>query len=165
LLDVENVKLQQGIPVVNKHEMKYRTDSKRFSITTCMILVLCSCGSNVNTGLANGLWKIRKVQILKDSELKKTIDTGYQYWNFQKRSTIEIFDAQKIHNVLHIKIGNSTIRSYDVKGNLQDEFVIEEIDNNNMALSSKKKVDDSEYNIIYFLDKVKDTSSKLTQAE
>jgi hypothetical protein len=140
-------------------------DSKRFWITACMIAVLFSCGSDVNSGFANGLWKIRKVQILKNKELKKTIDTGFQYWSFQKRSTIEIFDAHKIHNVLHVKIGNSTIRSYDVKGNLQDEFVIQEISNNNMALSSKKTVDDSEYNIIYFLDKVKDTSNKLKDAD
>jgi hypothetical protein len=135
------------------------------SLSACfVILSMFSCHQTASPAFVNSLWKIRKVEILKNNQLKKTIDTGYQYWSFKKKSTIEIFNTNKIQNVLRVKIGNSTIRSYDVKGNIQDEFVIKEMDDDNMALSSKKKVDDGEYNVIYYLDNVKDSAEdKLKQ--
>lgn len=123
------------------------------------LALIGSCNQVVHHNMIDNLWKIRKVEILKNSELKKVIDTGYQFWSFKKKSTIEIFDAGKIQNVLHVRIGNSIIRSYDVKGDLQDVFVISEIGDDNLALSSKKKLDDAEYNIVYYLDKVKDSTS------
>jgi hypothetical protein len=129
-----------------------------------VIISIFSCHQTASPALINSLWKIRKVEILKNNQLKKTIDTGYQYWSFKKKSMIEIFNTGKIQNVLHVQIGNSSIRSYDVKGKLQEEFVIEEMGDDNMALSSKKKVENAEYNVIYYLDKVKDTAEdKLMQ--
>lgn len=99
---------------------------------------------------------MRKVEIRQNNELKKLIDTGSQYWSFKNPSLIEIFDTHRIQNVLHIRIGNTSIKSYDNHGALQDEFLIKKINDNNVALFSKKKVEDAEYHIIYYLDKVKD---------
>jgi hypothetical protein len=99
---------------------------------------------------------MRKVEILKNNQLTKVIDTGSQYWSFKKPSLIEIFDMHRIQNILHISIGHKSIRSYDNNGALQDEYTIKTINDDNIALFTKKKVEDAEYNVIYYLDKVKD---------
>ena len=129
------------------------------SLAACVFLFVFSCHQTSEQGLANCLWKMRRVEILKDNELKKVIDTGSQYWSFKKPSLIEIFDTHRIQNILHISIGNKSIRSYDNMGALQDEFLIKQINDNNVALFSKKKVEDAVYNIIYYLDKVKDSDA------
>jgi len=135
---------------------------KHILLSAALVLV-GSCSQTAHHNMIDSLWKIRKVEILKNRELKKVIDTGFQYWSFRKKSTIEIFDASKIQNILHVRIGNSTIRSYNVKGDLQDEFVICEIGDDNLALSSKKKMENAEYNVIYYLDKVKDSATDKMQ--
>lgn len=122
-------------------------------------MMVFSCNQTSSSALANSLWRMRKVEILKNNELQKVIDTGSQYWNFKTASLIEIFDSHRIQNILHIHIGNKSIRSYDNSGTLQDEFMIKKIADDTVALSSKKKTEDAEYNVIYYLDKVKDHST------
>jgi hypothetical protein len=100
------------------------------------------------------------VEIRKDNEVKKIIDTGSQFWSFKKRSLIEIFDMHRIQNILHIKMGSASIRSFDNRGSLQDEFIINKMDDNCIALHSTKTVEDAKYDIIYYLDKVKDSTAE-----
>lgn len=133
---------------------------KLISLTACLFLMVFSCNQTSSSALAHSLWKMRKVEILKNNELKKVIDTGSQYWNFKTASLIEIFDTHRIQNILHIRISNKSIRSYDNSGALQDEFMIRHLTDDTVALFSKKKTDDAEYNVIYYLDKVKDASAE-----
>lgn len=132
---------------------------KYISLTICLC-ILYSCYQSKKSNVTDGLWRIRKVEVLKNNELKKVIDTGYQYWNFNKKSMIEIFDTHKIQNVLHIKIADRSIKSYNNQGDLQDEFFVHEINDNSLSLSSCKKLDNQEYNIVYYLNKVRDTTAE-----
>lgn len=129
---------------------------RRISLTACIAAIMCSCNQNAHPELMNGLWKIRKVEILKDHELKIVIDTAYQLWSFKRPSIIEIIDKGRTKNILHIKMDSSSIRSYDKNGKLKEEFMIRSINNGNVTLASKQKVEDEEYHIIYYLDRVKD---------
>lgn len=108
-----------------------------------------------------GTWKMRRVEIRKDHELQKVIDTGYQLWSFKKPSLLEISDANKIQNILHVKLGRSSIRSYDSKGVLQDEFQVMELAGDCCSLTSKKTLNDIQYDVVYYLDKIADTATKV----
>jgi hypothetical protein len=129
----------------------------RYSLTAFICILFIGCN---RSNEFSGLWKIRKVEILKNNELNKVIDTGEQYWCFRRKAVIEIFDKHKMQNTLHVKIGDSSIKSFDAAGHLQDEFIIHKVDDSNLALASSKKLDDDNYNVIYYLDKVKDTSAR-----
>src|SRR5687768_15402754 len=96
-----------------------------YPLTACILMLLLSCQRTDDD--FSGLWKIRKVEILKNNELKKVIDTGYQYWNFGRRSVIEIFERQKVQNTLHVKIGLKTIKIFKLNGQLENEFVISKV--------------------------------------
>jgi hypothetical protein len=133
---------------------------KSISLTACMIIIVFSCSQAGNSDLTGHLWKIHRVEILKNNELKKVIDTGYQYWSFKNTSLIEIWNTEKIQKVLHFKMSKGSIKTYDTSGALQDEFFIERMGQDNMALSAHKKIEDAEYNIVYYLDKVKDTTAE-----
>jgi hypothetical protein len=126
-----------------------------YPLTACILMLLCSCNRRDDF---SGLWKIRKVEILKNNELKKVIDTGYQYWSFARRTVIEIFDRQKVQKVLHVQIGHATIRSYKPNGQVDDEFLVRKLSRERLALTSHQHVRDDKYNIIYYLDRVRDTS-------
>jgi hypothetical protein len=132
---------------------------KFIALTACLCTALFSCRQANNTDLTKSLWKIRKVEIWKDNEVAKVIDTGSQFWSFEKKSMIEIFDKHRVQNVLHIKMSTGSIRSYDTSGSLQDEFFIQQLDKECLALSSRKKIMQSAYNIIYYLDRVRDTTA------
>jgi hypothetical protein len=125
-----------------------------------MISIVFSCTQPANSSLINKLWKIRKVEILRNNKLEKVIDTGYQYWSFKTTSIIEILNPQRVQNVLHVKMSGSSMRTYDTSGTFQDEFTIQKIDEDNMALSAHKKIEDAEYSIVYYLDQVKDTTAE-----
>lgn len=136
---------------------------KIISLAACLLFICFSCRRSIKTDLMNGLWKIRKVEIWKDNEVEKIIDTGNQFWSFGNSSQIEIFDTHKIQNILHVKMGAGSIRSYDSGGALKDEFIIQQLNEGIFALSSKQKVLDDEYNIIYYLCKVKDSTAEEIQ--
>jgi hypothetical protein len=162
--------LPKAFPLLtfNIRNLKQRTGIMRTKMIslTALVCIIVSCHQAVKKQeFEKGVWKIRKVEILKDNQLKKVLDTGSQYWSFQKASLIEIFNTRKIQNILHIKMNPGCIRCYDDTGALQDELSIREIDNNAIALSSKKKVESGVYDIIYYLDKVKDTSLLLQEKE
>jgi hypothetical protein len=133
---------------------------KLSSLTAWLCLALFfACHQNKVSDFNNGLWKIRKIEILKDHQLKKVIDTGYQLWSF-KKSLIKIFNLYKLQNTLHVRIDSSSIKSYNTSGALQDEFLIQKLNGNGLALLSKKKILDAEYYIVYYLDKVRDTTAE-----
>jgi hypothetical protein len=127
-----------------------------YPLTACILMLLCSCHRRDDF---SGLWKIRKVEILKNDELKKVIDTGYQYWSFARRTVIEIFDRNKVQNTLHVQIGINTIKSYRVNGQLDEEFLIRKVSRGRLALTSQQNVKEDKYNIIYYLDRIRDTSA------
>ena len=100
-----------------------------------------------------------KVEIMQDAELKKTIYSDYQYWSINGR--IEIFDTSRLQNTLHIKMNKKSFNSIDPgTGFIRDEFVIEKINPRHLELCSRKKIDQAEYSIFYYLDKVDDSSAK-----
>lgn len=126
----------------------------KFLYAITILTLLFSCGQRDEFA---GLWKIRKVEIHKNNELKKVIDTGFQYWNFKKRSTISIFDKHKVQNTLRIRIRPGVITSLSATGEVQEEFLIQELKRNSLALSSKKRVDEDDYDVFYYFDRVRDT--------
>jgi hypothetical protein len=126
-----------------------------YPLTACILMLLGSCHGRDEF---SGLWKIRKVEIFRNNELKKVIDTGYQCWSFARRTVIEILDRDKVQNTLHVQIDLNTIKSYKPNGQLEDEFLIRKVSRGRLALTSHQQVEDDKYNIIYYLDRVKDTS-------
>ena len=127
-----------------------------FSLIT---LCLFACRSTVDPQTMDGLWKIRKVEVFKNNQLKKVIDTGQQYWHIAGKKNIEIFDTQQVHNVLRIKVDKNKIKSFNDSGQLQDDFVVERHNANSLSLSSHKKMQQDQYNIVYHLDKVPDADA------
>jgi hypothetical protein len=107
----------------------------------------------------HGLWKVKRVEVMQGSELKKLIDTGSQYWDMRTKSGIDIFDNGQLQNRLSIKTAANSIQSFDpATGNLKDEFVIEKFDKQNLELSSRQTINENDYQVIYYLDKVPDTA-------
>jgi len=102
-----------------------------------------------------GLWKLEKIEVLQNNELKKIIEAGYQYWKFYKTDSIEIFNDKQVQKCLKIKAGNDSFSSIDGgTGNVIDEFVIEKFNKNELELSSKKKVEWGDYTVVYYLEKI-----------
>jgi hypothetical protein len=117
-----------------------------------------ACHHGGESPLMSGLWKIRKVEVLKNNTLQKVIDTGCQYWSFAHRCNLRIFDTHRLQNNLHICFKKNTFQSFDsTTGELKDIFQIQELAAGNLALSSHKKMMEDDYHIIYYLDKVADT--------
>lgn len=108
--------------------------------------------------MLRGLWKVERVEILENSELRKTIYSDAQYWSINGR--IEIFDTSKLQNTLHIKLHPKSISSFDPgTGFIRDEFMIEKLNPRHLELCSRKKIDQAEYSIFYYLNKVDDSTA------
>ena len=121
------------------------------------LLFFSSCSRN-NNAVPDGIWKLEKIEILKDNELRKIIDTGYQYWKFYNSDSIEISNTQQVQKCLRIKAGRDSFRSIDyASGNMIDEFFIEKHNNHELELYSKNKLDKEDYTVVYYLEKVIDT--------
>ena len=133
---------------------------KPIALTVCLC-TLISCGQT-NKQLLTGFWKIRKVEVLKDDQLQKTIDVGCQYWRFINRNSISIFDTLRVQNVLTVKIGSSSIKSFDnATDRLKDEFVIRELDAKKLLLCSHHTLDAYDYNALYYLERVEGENQRL----
>jgi len=118
------------------------------------LFLLAACKVN-NHHLPAGLWRLEKIEVLKNNELKKIIDTGYQYWKFYKTDSIEISNEKEIQKCLRIKAGNDSFRSIDGgTGDTIDEFFIEKLNKHELELSSKKKLDQIDYKVVYYLQKM-----------
>lgn len=132
---------------------------KPIALTFC-IFILCAC--HKQTVHLSGLWKIRKVEVLRNNQVQKILDSGCQYWNFTDVSCIKIFDTTKIQNTLSISIGRNSIKSYDTTtGSLKDEFRIEEANAKNLMLSSEQQIKNAVYHVNYYLDRVEGTHPEL----
>lgn len=121
------------------------------------LFFLVSCADRTKRKM-EGWWKVRKIEVLKNNELKKTIDTGCQYWNFARQSKIEIFDLHTMQNTLHVKFGSNLLRSYDGDGHMQEEFIIGSISDQNLELLTHTKLRQDDYSVIYYFDRIKDTT-------
>ncbi|MEP7376068.1 MAG: hypothetical protein ABI675_21915 [Chitinophagaceae bacterium] len=122
------------------------------------ILLFAACLGNKLNNMPSGLWKLYRIEVLRDNELTKTIDAGYQCWKFYKADSIEISDKQEIQKCLKIKCGKNYFNSVDrISGVVIDEFVIEKYDKKVLELSSFKKMDEKNYTILYYLEKISET--------
>ena len=128
---------------------------KIYTIIACITWLFASCKPG-NTTIPSGIWKLEKIEVLQNNELKKIIEAGYQYWKFYKADSIEIFNDELVQKCLKIKADNDSFRSIDRgTGNVIDEFVIEKFNKQELELSSRKKLDQLEYTVVYYLEKVK----------
>lgn len=128
-----------------------------FPLLCSSILFFSSCSMN-NKNIPAGIWKLEKIEILRNNELKKIIDTGYQYWKFYNSDSIEISNTQQVQKCLRIKAGRDSFRSIDnASGNMIDEFFIEKHNKHELEIYSKNKLDKVDYTVVYYLEKVIDT--------
>src|SRR5687768_7661553 len=93
-----------------------------------LLIVFCvlfghSCIRNNNNRFLAGMWKVERVEVLKDNELKRIIDPGIQYWKFCKTDSIEIFNKRQVQNRLYVKVKKSSIKCFNrLNGSQLDEF-------------------------------------------
>ena len=116
-------------------------------------ILLLYCHKKTSGDLIPGTWQVKKIDIFSDNQLRKTIDTGYQYWRFYKDDSIHIYDHATLQNCLHIKMDKQFIHSIDSK-NRTDQFSIDTLNNQILELSSKQCLPDEEYTIVYHLEKM-----------
>lgn len=127
---------------------------KIYTIIVCIVSLIIACKKN-NTTIPSGIWKLQKIEVLQNNELKKIIEAGYQYWKFYKADSIEIFIDELVQKCLKIKVGNDSFRSIDRgTGDIVDEFFIDKLNQQELELSSRKKLDQLEYTVVYYLEKM-----------
>lgn len=129
-------------------------------LTTTFLLmaysILLFSGCKRAYKIPEGLWKLERVEVLRNNELTKIIDTGFQYWKFFKTDSIQISDEHHVQKRLKIKPGSDSFASIDCKtGNIMDEFVIEKLDKKELELSSRKRLERADYTVVYHLQKIK----------
>jgi hypothetical protein len=126
-------------------------------IFTALLLFCCTKGKQ--TTLFPGLWKMEKIEVFNNDHLRKTIDTGYQYWKFCKTDSILIFERKELQNCLQIKINRNSITSID-RTNRADVFAITLVNKEKLELSSRQKLNEQEYTIVYYLEKVNEENNE-----
>jgi hypothetical protein len=128
-------------------------------LTPLLLVILISC-CRVPANELSGLWKVERIEVLHNNVLKAKIDTGCQYWAFNARKRIDIFEQSSLRNQLDIKIGSNCIMCVDrMTGEVIDEYRISKLNKKRLLLCNYKKLNEDEYSIMYYFDKVdrKDT--------
>jgi hypothetical protein len=109
-----------------------------------------------------GYFKMNRVEVFENDRLAKVIDTGIQFWNFSRLSTIQIFNNAGVQKTLYINKYKGRLQSRDkTTGKLREEFYIRKWDQQCLELRSTKTINQNQYYIIYFLEKINDSSFKL----
>lgn len=127
---------------------------KIFTIIVCITWLLASCKPG-NITIPSGIWKLEKIEVSQNNELKKIIEAGYQYWKFYKSDSIEIFNNEQVQKCLKLKADNDSFRSIDRRtGDILDEFVIDKLTKSELEISSRKNLDKIDYTVVYYLEKV-----------
>jgi hypothetical protein len=120
-----------------------------------MASLLLFAGCKRHHKVPEGLWKLDKIEVLRNNELKKIIDTGQQYWKFYKADSLEISDAAHVQKSLRIKAGKDSFMSLDHQsGNAVDEFVIDKLNKQELELSSRKTIENDDYTVVYYLERI-----------
>jgi hypothetical protein len=110
-----------------------------------------SCAKN-KVSIAAGWWKIDRIEIVKNNELVKVLDSCMQYWNIYKADSIEIFERKVLQNCLHIKSGRNSIKSIDPEtGKLVKEYFIRLQNDQQLELFSNERLGEDIYDVIYYL--------------
>ena len=125
-----------------------------FVLASYIVLILSACSKNKIHHLLPGFWKLQRIEIMKDGQLKKLIKDSSQYWKVHAKDSIEIFSTQHLQNCLWVNIGKTSIRTIDrATGKLADEYLIDRLDDSRLELSTYQKVIDDEYTILYYLER------------
>jgi hypothetical protein len=124
------------------------------------LIYSCSARDKINPGW----WRIDRVEILKNDQLTRVIDSENQYWNFRARDSIEIFEGHQLQVCLQVRMDKHSIRSIDRKsGGLIDEYFISKSNKDQLELYSTIRMEEDNYRVVYYLDKVEDTLSTDTK--
>ncbi len=115
-------------------------------IFICCVVAACY-KPDINPKL-RGLWKVDKVEVMKDGELKRLIKDSSQYWQIYQQDSIRIFTPEKLQNCFPVTIHKSSITGP------ADEFIIDKLNDESLELSSNKKMQEANYTVIYYLDRV-----------
>lgn len=120
-------------------------------VMACSIYLFTGCRSSYHSRIPDGPWELRRIEVLRNNELKKIIDTGYQCWEFFACS-MEISDDRHLQRRLKIKAGTDSFRSIEYgTGNVVDEFMIDKLSHGELELSSRKIIENVNYTVVYYL--------------
>ena len=126
-----------------------------YSLMAYSILLFTGCKRPQYNRIPDGIWKLERIEVLKDHELKKIIDTGYQYWKFLNNESIEIYNDSTVQKRMKIKAGSDSFSSIECgTGAVLDEYVIEKVNRRELELSSSKTIERSDYTVVYYLNKI-----------
>jgi hypothetical protein len=120
--------------------------------------MICNHGCG-NQPAVNGYFRMNRVEVFENNRLARVIDTGIQFWNFSKLSTIQIYNNAGIQKTLYINNYKGRIQSRDkISGKLREEFFIRKWDQQCLELYSRKTINQNQYKVIYFLEKLNDSA-------
>jgi hypothetical protein len=144
---------------VKKDCLSYTLTIRHRSLTVIILLVMiCNHGCG-NQPTVYGYFKMNRVEVFENNRLAKVIDTGIQFWIFSRLSTIQIYNNADIQKTLYINSYRGRIQSRDkITGKLREEYFIRKWDQQYLELYSSKTINQNQYKVIYFLEKLNDSA-------
>lgn len=118
-------------------------------ILVCGFL-LASCNKPLLNEQLPGLWKIEKVEVRLDGQIKRLIKDSSHFWQIFEKDSIRIFTPGKLQNSFPITVHKLSIKSP------ADDFKIDKLNSEHLELSSIKNLQEATYTVIYYLDRVED---------
>jgi hypothetical protein len=144
---------------VKKDRLFYILFTSPGNLTVIILLVMICNQACEKHSAVYGYFRMNRVEVFENNRLAKVIDTGLQFWNFSSLSTIQIYNTAGLQNTLYINKFRGRIQSRDkITGKLREEFFIRKWDQQTLELCSTKSINKNQYNIIYFLEKINDSS-------